>query len=278
MTRSLSDIIIDPEFRDFLPPLPDEDRVRLMQSVLRDGFRDPLVIWMNHGTLIDGHHRLVIWQTAGDADEDKAPDVVEMKFADKDAVKKWIITNQLARRNLTDAQRIKIAEKLRPAIAAKAKEQQGTRNDLCLNSDKGSKPIDTTAEIAKAAGVSKDSVRKVEAVRATGDVALNEAMDTNYFSIHKAAQLAKLPAAQRNVETSSSTATPPKRMTKPIMNEDVGKFSTKIWCEAENLVKRIRKTSIGAKQALPGLVNTLRSASLKLSELADEIEAKIGEG
>ena len=40
---------------------------------------------------------------------------------------------------------------LKPVIAEKAKENQGTRNDICQKSDKS---IDTKKEIAKAAGVS----------------------------------------------------------------------------------------------------------------------------
>ncbi|GEM_PF-2381202 len=51
---------------------------------------------------------------------------------------------------------VRLAE---PIIAAKAKAQQGKRNDIPQISAKGSaKPIDTRAELAKSAGVSHDTI------------------------------------------------------------------------------------------------------------------------
>lgn len=48
-------------------------------------------------------------------------------------------------------------------IKAKAKENQGTRTDICQKSDK-SYPIDSKKEIAKIAGVSHDTISKVKAI------------------------------------------------------------------------------------------------------------------
>lgn len=282
---NLSDIVIDPELRDLLPPLLEDERHQLMVSVLRDGFRDPLVVWMNHGILVDGHHRLEIWQTAGEANEDKAPDVVEMKFADRDAVKKWIIENQLARRNLTDAQRVKIALTLKPAIEAKAKENQkaagekagrGRTKKGCQNSDKAISPIDTTAEIAKAAGVSKDTVRKVQAVQNTGDAALNDAMDSGKISIHAATKAAKLPPAERSAVL--PTAMDRKRKPKPLTDSDFYALRFEIEKRTKSLLDRIKKTSAVALRVMPALSSELRNASKKLAQLADEIDAKRAEG
>lgn len=45
------------------------------------------------------------------------------------------------------------------AIAKRAKENQGTRNDICQKSDKS---IDTKKEVAKIAGVSHDTIHRVE--------------------------------------------------------------------------------------------------------------------
>jgi hypothetical protein len=46
--------------------------------------------------------------------------------------------------------------------AAKAKENQGARTDICQNSDKSS--IDTKKELAKIAGVSHDTIARVEKI------------------------------------------------------------------------------------------------------------------
>lgn len=45
----------------------------------------------------------------------------------------WMLDIQLGRRNLSSFQRIAVAEKYRPIYEKKAKENQGTRNDLKNN-------------------------------------------------------------------------------------------------------------------------------------------------
>lgn len=47
-------------------------------------------------------------------------------------------------------------------IAAKAKENQGTRTDLLQKSAECPTPVDTRQEVAKAANVSHDTVAKVK--------------------------------------------------------------------------------------------------------------------
>jgi hypothetical protein len=49
-------------------------------------------------------------------------------------------------------------------VAAQAKEQQGTRTDLLTTLSK-SEPINTRAEIAKIAGVSEETIAKIEAIQ-----------------------------------------------------------------------------------------------------------------
>lgn len=93
----MRDLIIDPEFRDKIPALSDEEFSQLEENILMDGeVREPLVIWNN--TIIDGHHRWKIIQ--------KHPEipykVKQMTFADKWDAFAWMYSNQLGRRNLTD--------------------------------------------------------------------------------------------------------------------------------------------------------------------------------
>ena len=89
-----------------------------------------------------------------------------MEFPDRDAVKQWIILNQFGRRNLSVYDRSVLALKLKPIIAEKAKANQGTRTDICQKSDKS---IDTKKELAKTAGVSHDTIHKVETIQNSGD-------------------------------------------------------------------------------------------------------------
>ena len=59
---ALRDISIDAEFKALIPPLSDEERTQSMVNIQRDGFRDPLVVWMNHAVLLDGHNRYELWR------------------------------------------------------------------------------------------------------------------------------------------------------------------------------------------------------------------------
>jgi hypothetical protein len=92
---------IDPEFSILVPPATDEERDGLRTSIAEHGCRDALVVWKDKDEyiLLDGHTRLAICRELG----------VEFKtiaypFADRAAAMAWIITNALARRNLTKQQ------------------------------------------------------------------------------------------------------------------------------------------------------------------------------
>lgn len=68
-------------------------------------------------------------------------------------------------RNLSAYDRSILALKLKPVIAAKAKEKETERKTTYQKSEKSSLPtVNTTKEIAKAAGVSHDTIAKVEKI------------------------------------------------------------------------------------------------------------------
>lgn len=125
-------IKIDQEFKSLIPPLSTDEYSQLEQNLINDGIRDPLVLWNN--TLIDGHNRYEIAQKYNLDFE-----TIDKDFEDRDGAKLWIISNQLGRRNLLPAVRIKLAMTAEPIIAAKAKENslanlkqnQNTDDDKC---------------------------------------------------------------------------------------------------------------------------------------------------
>lgn len=97
-------IRIDPEFQALIPPPPAPERAALEASIRRDGVRDPLVVW--RGLLVDGHTRYAIWLAIGrEGAVLPVPRTRELDLPDRAAVKRWIIENQCARRNLTRFQR-----------------------------------------------------------------------------------------------------------------------------------------------------------------------------
>jgi hypothetical protein len=163
---------IDNEFKNLIPPLTKEEYQQLENNLVKEGCIDALVIW--NGTLVDGHNRYEICTR-----HKIRFDTKEHQFANRDEVKEWIIRHQFGRRNLSPYQRSELALQLKPLIQAKAKENQkehgGTApgKTLSQNSDKVLKPkIDTTKEIAQIAGVSHDTIFKVEQIQknATEDV------------------------------------------------------------------------------------------------------------
>lgn len=54
---------IDPEFENKIPEMPKEDFEGLKADIIADGYvRDPLVVWKEENTLVDGHNRWKIIQ------------------------------------------------------------------------------------------------------------------------------------------------------------------------------------------------------------------------
>ncbi len=93
-------LIIDPEFRDKIPPLTEDEFTLLEENILSDGaVFSPLIVW--DGTILDGHNRYEIIQ--------KHPELTyavhDMSFANRYEALSWICKNQLGRRNLTPQQK-----------------------------------------------------------------------------------------------------------------------------------------------------------------------------
>lgn len=174
----LHPVIIDQELQALIPPLAPEELAQLEANILADGCRDPLVTW--RGILIDGHNRFAICSKHGLTFQ-----AVERDFADRSHVIEWIIRNQFGRRNLSAYERTKLALRLEETIAARSR--QGERTDICQKSD-NSVPLDTKRELAKAAGVSHDTVAKVKKIEAQAAPEVKAALSTGAMSINQAYQ------------------------------------------------------------------------------------------
>lgn len=202
-------LTINKAFQDLIRPLSDEEYAELEESIITYGCRDPIVVW--NDTIIDGHNRYRIC-----SENDVAYQVHDMTydFDTEDEVKMWIIKNQFGRRNLEPYQRAQLALQLKDLIAGQAKENQGTRSDLIQNQDKNNlcqisdksedanekpsnkaieqiMPIDTKKEIAKMAGVSHDTIHKVETIEKKAPDPIKEAARDNVISINKAYEITK---------------------------------------------------------------------------------------
>lgn len=283
---NIGDITIDPEFEALIPPLSDDERTQLVANIERDGFRDPLVVWMNHSVLLDGHNRFRIWEERFQNDENREPEIKELKFATPDDAKTWIIQNQLGRRNLPDAVRVQLALKLKPMIEAKAKANQQAAGGALPQ--KSAEAVETRKEIAKAAGVSHDTVRKVETVLLLGGETLQQAMLNGKTSINAAAKVATMPkAAQQELidagpkavkeAATTSIGTPPETPPlKPVKADEVTSLGVEIQKKVRLLLNRIKRSSKGAINELPGLQLKLFQLGSDCRTLAEEIGQKAG--
>lgn len=174
-------IIIDKEFQSLIPPLTVEEYEGLEKSILAEGCRDALVLWGD--ILVDGHNRYEICTA-----HDVPFQTVQKDFADRNDALRWIILNQFGRRNLPAYERARLALRLKPVIAEKAKAQQvrTDENRVCQISDK--QAIDTKRELAKAAGVSHDTIAKVEKIERQAAPEVKEQLRKGELSINQAYQ------------------------------------------------------------------------------------------
>lgn len=175
---------MDTRFKHIIPPLSADEYNQLEQNILRDGIRDPLVMWGD--TLIDGHNRLSIAQKHG-----LDYKTVSMCFPDDEAAKKWIIINQFGRRNLPLYERARLALELKPIIAEKAKENQRGGQGGVLLPQISAKATDTRQELAAIAGVSHDTIAKVERIEADATDEVRAQVKSGELSINQAYQTVK---------------------------------------------------------------------------------------
>lgn len=179
-------IHIDSELQALIDPLSTDEFAQLEASITIEGCRDPLVIWGNY--LLDGHNRYEICSRHNIT----FTTVEKSGLKTKNDARIWMIQNQLARRNVTDYARTVLALKLKPLI-----EERSAFRMLAGKAD----PVQISAQgtgrtrdvIAKAAGVSHDTVRKVELIEESAAPEVKSAVRTGELSINAAAQVATLP-------------------------------------------------------------------------------------
>ena len=206
-------ITIRESLKNYLHELTEAEFAQLEQNVLADGCLEPLTVWEDGDelVLVDGHNRYEICNKHG-----VHFDTRDMHFDSELDAKFWIIRNQIGRRNATDFQRTEYALRMKPLLAEEAKLKQATSTggiepQLRQNSVKAA-PIRTDEVIAKEAGVSRDTVQKVEKILAKGTDEVKKAARTGAKSIRHAAVVAGLPEDQQ----AAAIAKPLPKKEKPV--------------------------------------------------------------
>lgn len=172
----IEDIKIDPEFRDLLCPLSEYEERALEGSLLADGCLSPLIVEEKLGVLIDGHNRLRLCKAHGIPYEVKT-----LMLGGRESAERWIISNQIGRRNLTPERlEIYIAQIYRHAKKKAGFEEGNEANKDGVNqhnrtraqNEPASKSHETAKKVGEQVGKSQATVRrvakKIEAIEKAG--------------------------------------------------------------------------------------------------------------
>lgn len=156
----MKELKIDPELKDLLPPLTDEEFKQLEKNIIDNGFDKNFPIMEWHGYIADGHNRYSICKK-----HNIEPVIGTLAYDTKEEVMEWMLDIQLGRRNLSPIQRIAVAEKYRPIYEKQAKKRQAeyhgnqydsqsaVPSDLTEVQNNKKRENETNAKLAKIAGV-----------------------------------------------------------------------------------------------------------------------------
>lgn len=130
-------ITIREEFKNLIPPLTLEELQQLEANILNEGVRDPILLWEDGDelVLIDGHNRFAIATKHALQFHHKI-----LSFASAEEVKKWMVTNQLGRRNLSPEQQSYLR-----GLRYLQEKSQGQRTDLTSGQNVKKSEGETTA-------------------------------------------------------------------------------------------------------------------------------------
>lgn len=173
-------ITIDSEFAGIIPPQSEDERAGLEASLLAEGCRDALVIWQGHNILVDGHHRYAICTQHGIPFQ-----TVEREFASREDVIVWIAQNQLARRNIVQFVKDRLALKIKAALT-----EIGKRN-MAQGLSPGDKPHNTQKDVADMAATSTGGIAQTEVIEAKAPDIIKEQAASGEISRKRAYELTK---------------------------------------------------------------------------------------
>jgi len=147
-------IKIDPQFKALCRALTKDEYEYLETSLQDDGCDNPIILW--NDTIVDGHNRYEICQKHG-----IEFNILNKEFESREDAMLWIIHNQLARRNLSDLDRVALLEAKRPLLAKQARERQRAagenygRGKVAANLPEPINTGETSEKLAVEAGVSR---------------------------------------------------------------------------------------------------------------------------
>lgn len=148
-------------YADFIPVADDKDQHALRESVKSIGLVEPIVLY--EGAILDGRHRYKACTLMG----------VEPKFiefeGDDEAALQFVLAKNVARRNLTTMQKLRLREQLMPEIQRIRERAQSNLSAGGNKSEVGRQlvvnPLRADEEIGKLVGVSRETQRQFDKVK-----------------------------------------------------------------------------------------------------------------
>mgnify|MGYP000044763190 CR=1 FL=1 len=179
--KKLYDLTVDPEFRDLIPPLNEEELKLLEESLVADGCESPLIVW--NGVIVDGHNRYAICRKHG------IPfSIQEKNFSSRDDTMLWMLRNQLGRRNLNNYQRVELVLKFEPLVKSAAEQR--------MLAGKVANPVPTLAQgqtkgrtrdhLSEAAGVSHGTFAKAKKLVQSADEETKRELRAGKVTVNRA--------------------------------------------------------------------------------------------
>jgi hypothetical protein len=151
-------INIDPAFQKEIPKLRKEELAQLEASLQREGCKDPLRLWGN--ILIDGHNRHEICKRLG------IPfGITRIDLDSREDALQWIRRNQLGRRNITDAYRKILIQKIAGEQAKLSRKNAShPGKSVAPENGGGTSKKRTQDRVAKENGVSKHALEQAKII------------------------------------------------------------------------------------------------------------------
>lgn len=179
--QKVYELTVDPEFRDLIPPLNEEELKLLEASLVADGCESPLIVW--NGVIVDGHNRYAICRKHG------IPfSIQEKNFSSRDDAMLWMLRNQLGRRNLNSYQRVELVLKFEPLVKNAAEQR--------MMAGKAANPVPTLAQgqtkgrtrdhLSEAAGVSHGTFAKAKKLVQSADEETKRELRAGKVTVNRA--------------------------------------------------------------------------------------------
>ena len=177
-------IEIDEEFQKLIPPLTDDEFRQLEENCVKEGIRDPLVVWEqgDKDILVDGHNRWKISANHGGIQFQ----IVKKHFESRNEAIVWICDNQLGRRNIHPLDGERLLNRKRKVLEEEAKKRQ-VRKPKSVVENLPKQNVERTRDlIGKELGVSGRQVDKLHRINEMATPQVKDMVRNGTLSVNQA--------------------------------------------------------------------------------------------